>query len=126
MTESEAKTKPLYELWKEFQDLQRVVSLSMSTDEGRYRAKNEPFRSHYQRELGEIETLRKELLDRCNGGISTPTDAYSLFSIKDGQAYSVSYPRLRADSAKTAKEMSAAYAFIAWELEQIAKENEAK
>lgn len=75
----------------------------------------------------QIKALRAQLLERCKE-VKSINRNFTCLWINSGKGLvkSESKEAERQDSPETAREMSAAYAFWAWELEQRAKENETK
>ena len=79
-------------------------------------------RNHSSDEV-ELQSLRQQLVERCKKVQSEGLEIeYTTFGIDGFIISEESFEGVRIDNANSAREMSAAYAFWAWELEQREKE----
>ena len=126
MTEQEAKTKPLHEVWERF----NAINCRFLKWTPAYVAPIHTFEARLEWEM-EVAMLYGVLSERCKrvddaDGWSTRFRfdnrvLVSYYVDKSGNRVASS----RNDTIETAKNLSAAYSFWVWELEQRALENPA-
>ena len=114
MSEQKTPQPTIAELWDMMTSRLKDAKDEWFSDHGR-----ETFRK-------EAETLRAQLIERCKR-VDESGGYYTLFTLDEFVIAVHCKPNgspkhRREDSSETAREMSAAYAFWAWELEQRQKE----
>ncbi len=118
--------RSIAELWREFRNTFRHIPLVMLNSHVR----NDEAMDRAQSEQDALRKfLRATLLERCKS-VSDDDGYYTRFEIKDGFIWSwlmkwddTRTEQTRTDSPETANELISAYAFWAYELEQLAKES---
>jgi len=125
--ESNTTTPTIAEIWRKFQLSCKDVAF--------YRQLNGTLQSIEAKKIAAAEAnftaLRAQLIERCHI-IKDVTNRHTVISISIGSGPLLSMTvdencdedAFRRDSPHTAREMSAAYAFWAWELEQRQKESQ--
>jgi hypothetical protein len=129
MTEQEAKTLPLWEVWDRFKAALDMIELDDpnapdTTMGGKW---GTPPGEYGRMAAKMVPVLRSVLLERVEKVKDTygNYDSFSIGSDAEGRPLIDIEHRGqdREDDAETARNMSAAYAFMAWELEQRQKES---
>lgn len=115
--ENNPTTPTIAELWREFEKIKNHRYDAQKLDDP-------GFRKMAQDANGGFESLRAQLIERCKRVPDQDGDLTTLRLVcnRDRIATEPCGILHRVDNSKTAREMSAAYAFWAWELEQREKE----
>jgi len=124
MTEQEARNAPLWEVWDRFQSALDMIEMDDpnapdTTMGGKW---GTPPGEYGRMAAKMVAMLRGVLLERCEKVKDTygNHDSFSLAHDAEGRWIIdiEHHGQDREDDADTARNMSAAYAFMAWELEQ--------
>ena len=105
------------ELWKELQ----MLNISIRSDEWTIVHPNHFCRPFVLQRIEDRKVMRQQLVERCESVKDGIGNWRSLYISPSGQICNTCQSSY--DTAETAHEMSAAYEFLAWELEQREKES---
>ncbi len=126
---SKQNTQPtIAELWREFQKIEVKHRFALNRADFEWKDARKNWLASAENWRIERQALRSQLIERC-ANVKDSKGYFSLFEINRGKIETQLVDECenlvriwRIDTAETAREMSAAYAFWAWELEQRQKE----